>query len=141
MPNTPTRFFYKVVNHRFAVIDGDTIDCMVDLGFETLMFHRFRMVGYDAPETYRPKTPQEKAMGMQVKTYLKSLCDDALKSDSLYVKSLGNRDAYGRYSAEIYTFADGQPVVVNSLVMQFMQQNTLTKESLGDQSRLGSNRL
>ncbi len=47
------------------VVDGDTVDAIVDLGFNVKMNIRFRLEGYDSPETYRPKNKQELAKGRE----------------------------------------------------------------------------
>lgn len=139
MISIDSRYFYKIINQGFRVVDGDTIDCTIDLGFSVCVFHRFRMVGYDAPETHRPTKLNERAMGKQVTEFLTKECMQALARDSLYVKSLGNRDVYGRFSCELYTFVDNQPEMINSRVIHFMNEMELTKESLGLKPKLGTN--
>ena len=57
------------------VVDGDTIDAIVTLGFDVSMKIRFRMVGYDSPETWRPKSEEEKIQGLKATNALKGMVD------------------------------------------------------------------
>ena len=54
------------------VIDGDTIDAMIDLGFDTWVHKRIRLEGIDAPET-RTRNLDEKAQGYITKDRLEGL--------------------------------------------------------------------
>ena len=54
------------------IIDGDTIDAMVDLGFDTWVHKRIRLSGINCPET-RTRDLNEKAKGLQSKLYLEQL--------------------------------------------------------------------
>ena len=58
------------------VVDGDTIDARVDLGFSVWLDCRIRLEGIDAPET-RTKNLQEKVQGLETKGYLKTIMDVA----------------------------------------------------------------
>lgn len=55
------------------VVDGDTIDTVVDLGFRVQVNIRFRLIGYDAPETWRPKNKIELARGIKATEALKKM--------------------------------------------------------------------
>ena len=61
---------YKAICTR--VIDGDTLDARVDLGFNVWINCRIRFQGIDAPET-RTKNIDEKMQGLKTKEYLKML--------------------------------------------------------------------
>lgn len=57
------------------VVDGDTLDINVDLGFGVSNIQRFRLLAkshkyFDAPESWRPKTLTEKAHGLEAKQFL-----------------------------------------------------------------------
>ena len=72
------------------VIDGDTIDVDIDLGFSvTLTKQRERLAGIDTPES-RTRNLAEKALGLKAKERLIELCGTKLQ-----VKSLG-KGKYGR---------------------------------------------
>lgn len=81
------------------VIDGDTVDLLVDLGFGIHVKERFRLYGIDAPEM-----PTE--AGKIAKAYLESILGTAIE---LYVatRKMTRRpqektDKYGRYLAVLY---------------------------------------
>lgn len=120
-------YIYKAKVNR--VVDGDTIDLEVDLGFSIKVNHRFRMIGYDAPETYRPKTEAEKEAGKKVTDFLTNLLDEV--KDSLYVESkkLG---IYGRYEGELHYCKDSTQISVNKAVLAYMEQEKLTKEAISE---------
>lgn len=122
-----SRYVYKVVNFNLRVIDGDTIDCNVDVGFKITNFHRFRLLGYDAPETFRPSSESERQKGILVKEKLNELCALALADKALYVKSIGNADVYGRYLGEFYCSSDTETYSINERINEYMISNNLLK--------------
>ena len=72
------------------VIDGDTIDVDIDLGFDVwLKKQRIRLAGIDAPES-RTRNKAEKVLGLAAKARLVELC-----SVEMQVESLG-KGKYGR---------------------------------------------
>ena len=86
------------------VIDGDTVDLLIDLGFGVHVKERCRLYGIDAPEM-----PTD--VGKAAKTYLESLIGAA--TGELYVatrkmtrKPKEKTDKYGRYLAVLYVGAD-----------------------------------
>ena len=46
----PCEFVYRVETVS-KVVDGDTLDCVFDLGFDVMVKHRVRMLGIDTPES------------------------------------------------------------------------------------------
>ena len=58
------------------VVDGDTVDAMVDLGFSTFKKVRIRMHGINAPES-RTRDLEEKKKGLAAKARLTELLEDA----------------------------------------------------------------
>ena len=77
------------------VIDGDTVDALVDLGFETHVHRRLRLFGIDAPEIRGPSREH----GEAAKEYLASLVDQC---EVLVSTTRDKREKYGRYLAKIY---------------------------------------
>ena len=57
------------------VVDGDTVDALVDLGFDTWKKVRIRLVGINAPES-RTRDLEEKARGLAAKIRLEELLKD-----------------------------------------------------------------
>ena len=81
-------FYYNATLVR--VIDGDTIDVDIDLGFSVwLNKQRVRLAGIDTPES-RTRNKEEQVLGLAAKERLKELC-----GEKLAVQSLG-RGKYGR---------------------------------------------
>lgn len=80
------------------VVDGDTMDVTIDLGFGVSIKERIRVKDYDAPESWRPKTKAEKAHGLEAKTEAKRLLYNRWVTLTTYKDKKGK---YGRYIAEI----------------------------------------
>ena len=80
------------------VIDGDTIDAWIDLGFNISIKRRIRLWGINTPET-RTRDLAEKAEGIKAKTRLKDLLDHA--NGEFDLRSMGV-DKYGRCLGEIH---------------------------------------
>ena len=59
---------YKV-REVVKVVDGDTIDVVIDLGFSLFKEERVRLAGIDAPES-RTRNLEEKELGLEAKKYL-----------------------------------------------------------------------
>lgn len=82
------------------VVDGDTFDVELDLGFHVKMERRARMLGYNSPEIFGGhfKTPMERELGLACKTRLEAL----LKAEGLIVRTeLDSSDKYGRILVEV----------------------------------------
>jgi micrococcal nuclease len=67
-------YIYKIKLDR--VVDGDTIDAYIDLGFDVSVKKRIRFMGINTPET-RTKDLKEKAKGLAAKDRLKSILEGA----------------------------------------------------------------
>jgi endonuclease YncB( thermonuclease family) len=74
------------------VVDGDTVDAMIDLGFDTWVHKRIRLMGIDAPET-RTRDLEEKAQGLATKERLTDLLEAA---DGIFVLQSHGVGKYGR---------------------------------------------
>ena len=79
------------------IVDGDTFDAEVDLGFSIYVKTRFRVKDLDTPETYRPRNEAEKSHGKLATERAKQLL--LLKTVTLKTeKGIG---IYGRYIATV----------------------------------------
>ena len=58
------------------IVDGDTIDVDIDLGFSISFTSRVRLAGIDTPES-RTRDLLEKKLGLEAKAYLKNAIDEA----------------------------------------------------------------
>ena len=88
-------YCYKI-SKVIKVVDGDTIDALIDLGFDTHVKKRIRLSGINAPES-RTRNLEEKKLGLAAKARLKELCKDK----NLILKSYG-LGKYGRVIGEIF---------------------------------------
>ena len=80
------------------VVDGDTIDCLIDLGFSIHIKQRVRLLDIDAPES-RTSDPVEKVEGLKVKKWLK----DRIEGQTVILHTeYDSRGKFGRVLATIY---------------------------------------
>jgi micrococcal nuclease len=123
-------YIYKVKKIN-KIVDGDTVDLEVDLGFNVRIRQRFRLVGYDAPETFRPNSNEEYEAGIKVGTKLLELIDAHFSNDNLYVQST-KAGIYNRWDGKLgYIVDDGSCMNwINDEIIIFMEQNSLRKEDL-----------
>jgi micrococcal nuclease len=82
------------------VVDGDTVDVILDLGFDMFKKERIRLNGIDAPES-RTLDTEEKALGIDAKEFLERRLEDC---DNLWVAT--EKDGkYGRMLGDIWCSA------------------------------------
>ena len=96
-----------------GVVDGDTIDVLIDLGFDILFASRVRLAGIDTPES-RTKDLAEKALGLEAKEYLKKALKDA-KSVVIKTEKMDSSEKYGRILGWVYV--DGNTVSLNDMMI------------------------
>ncbi len=94
-------YFVKDVT---SVVDGDTIDVIIDLGFDILFQSRVRLAGIDTPES-RTKDLKEKALGLESKEYLKKQLKDA-KSVIIKTEKMNSTEKFGRILGWLYVNGD-----------------------------------
>ena len=80
------------------VIDGDTVDALIDLGFDTWVKKRIRLYGIDTPET-RTRNKEEKKKGIAAKERLKEILAACNNEFILSSHGLGK---YGRCLGELF---------------------------------------
>jgi micrococcal nuclease len=80
------------------VVDGDTIDCTIDLGFKTWKKVRVRMEGINTPES-RTRDLEEKARGLAAKDRLVEILEHNNNKCVLHVSGIGK---FGRALASVY---------------------------------------
>jgi micrococcal nuclease len=91
------------------VVDGDTIDVEIDLGFDISFSSRVRLAGIDTPES-RTTDKVEKALGLEAKAYLKSQIESA-KTVVIKTEKMDSSEKYGRILG--WLFLDGSEVSMN----------------------------
>ena len=82
------------------VVDGDTIDADIDLGFDISLTKRIRLAGIDTPES-RTTDIKEKALGLEVKEWLKKRLEGA-KDILIKTELPDSTEKYGRIIGHLY---------------------------------------
>jgi len=95
------------------VVDGDTIDVDIDLGFDISFTSRVRLAGIDTPES-RTSDKAEKVLGLEVKDRLKHLIADA-KTVVIRTEKPDSSEKYGRILG--WLFLDGAEKSVNETLI------------------------
>ena len=86
------------------VLDGDTIDVTIDLGFDLYKKERVRVAGVDTPEK-RTRDLEEKALGLDATEWIKDKLEGAINgSDELSIRTelVGGGGKYGRLLGWLY---------------------------------------
>jgi micrococcal nuclease len=99
-------YYVKSVN---KVVDGDTIDVVIDLGFDISFTSRVRLAGIDTPES-RTKDLAEKALGLESKKYLADRIK-AAKNIVIRTEKINSSEKFGRILGWLYL--DGESNSVN----------------------------
>ncbi len=94
------QLYYYRVNEIVKIVDGDTVDFAIDLGFDLSITIRVRLSGINAWES-RTKNKEEKVKGLAAKERLKELCEAALGKKNLKLMTT-EKGKYGRYLGVIY---------------------------------------
>lgn len=96
------------------VVDGDTIDAYIDLGFSISFFSRIRLAGIDTPES-RTTDKLEKALGLEVKDFLKSKLKDA-ENIVIRTEKPDSSEKYGRILG--WLFINGEAESLNKEMIE-----------------------
>lgn len=94
-----TMYQYKAKLRR--VVDGDTVDLDVDLGFYMTAALRFRILGVDTPEL-RGGTPETKAAAKEAKAFVQAELGNAISIMATTEKA----DSFGRWLARVSYWKD-----------------------------------
>ena len=90
------------------VLDGDTIDVTIDLGFDLYKKERVRVAGVDTPEK-RTRNLEEKALGIDATNWLKKKLEDTIAGEdelSIRTELVGGMGKYGRLLGWLYIGED-----------------------------------
>ena len=102
-PNRKSCYNFRVTSID-RVLDGDTIDVTIDLGFDLYKKERVRVAGVDTPEK-RTRDKEEKELGLDATAWLKEKLDGALRgNDELVIRTelVGGVGKYGRLLGWLY---------------------------------------
>ena len=95
---------YEYKAKLIKVVDGDTVDAMIDCGFSVFRKERIRLKGINAPES-RTRDKEEKKKGLAAKARLQELIKDG-KNEFIVKTSLDKKGKYGRLLGELYQSID-----------------------------------
>lgn len=98
---------YEYAARLVDVIDGDTIDVMVDLGFEVYTGKRLRFKGVDTEEI-RDKDPIRRENAQKARDFVKSVLGNnrPLTIKTFKTRTGKDRKTFGRYVSEVYYVND-----------------------------------
>lgn len=102
-------YIYRIKNI-LKVVDGDTIDADIDLGFSISLEKRIRLAGIDTPES-RTTDAYEKKLGLEVKEWLKERLNFA-KDILIKTELPDSTEKYGRIIGHLYI--NGEEVSINN---------------------------
>lgn len=92
-------YIYRV-KEVLKIVDGDTIDANIDLGFDISLTKRVRLNGIDTPES-RTTDLKEKTLGLEVKEWLKHKLEGA-KDILIKTQLPDSTEKYGRILGNLY---------------------------------------
>jgi len=101
------------------VVDGDTIDVTIDLGFDLYKKERVRVAGVDTPEK-RTRNLEEKALGIDATNWIKEKLDGAIAGDdelTIRTELSGGVGKYGRLLGWLY-IGDGDVSLNEEMITQ-----------------------
>ena len=90
------------------VVDGDTIDVVIDLGFDIYKHERVRIAGIDTPEK-RTRDLEEKALGIDATNWMKATREDTINGEqelTIRTELQGGMGKYGRLLGWLYVGDD-----------------------------------
>ena len=99
MSETKDPYIYRIKSV-LKVVDGDTIDASIDLGFDISLSKRIRLAGIDTPES-RTRNLEEKALGLESKEWLKKALEGA-KDILIKTELPDSTEKYGRIIGHLF---------------------------------------
>ena len=114
MSETKDPYIYRIKSV-LKVVDGDTIDASIDLGFDISLSKRIRLAGIDTPES-RTRDLEEKALGLESKEWLKKALEGA-KDILIKTELPGSTEKYGRIIGHL--FINGQETSLNNQMITY----------------------
>ena len=102
-PSRKSCYNFRVIEIN-RVVDGDTIDVTIDLGFDLYKKERVRVAGVDTPEK-RTRDLEEKALGLDATNWMKEQLEGAIDGeDDLVIRTelVGGMGKYGRLLGWLY---------------------------------------
>jgi len=94
------------------IVDGDTVDAEIDVGFSLKIKHRLRLLRVNTAET-NSKDAEEKKLALAAKDYTSS---KILGKEVIVVTY--KSDAFGRYLADVFYVDDGEQICLNDELLE-----------------------
>jgi micrococcal nuclease len=130
-------YFYALED--FTIIDGDTLDATIDLGFGVYIKHRVRLMGINTPESHTRTPEPERALGLAAKDWLVSKLHNALNGHGeetamIQTHKIRRRTGeidertgkYGRYMVTLWLRQDGAMTDINRSLVENGHANLYT---------------
>lgn len=130
------------VKQVLAVVDGDTIDVDIDLGFDISITKRVRLAGIDTPES-RTSDKAEKVLGLEVKNLLK---ETLKKATNILIRTEkpDSSEKYGRVLGWLYIDGDNdsvnQTLIASGYAWEYMGETKVKDFELLKQRREAYNK-
>lgn len=94
------------------VVDGDTLDCDIDVGFKVHMHQRVRLHGVNTPEL-RSRLDSERFLAREAMAFVKS----AVLGKEVYIQTYKD-DVFGRYLARVYFHQKDKLHCLNDILLE-----------------------
>ena len=117
-PSRKSCYNFRVIKIN-RVVDGDTIDVTIDLGFDLYKKERVRVAGVDTPEK-RTRDLEEKALGIDATNWIKEKLKDAIDGDDdliIRTELVGGTGKYGRLLGWLY-IGDGSLSINEQMITE-----------------------
>tara|TARA_Y100000034_G_C6650941_1_gene284903 strand:- start:29 stop:412 length:384 start_codon:yes stop_codon:yes gene_type:complete len=101
------------------VVDGDTVDAMIDCGFSVFRKERIRLKGINAPES-RTRDKEEKKRGLAAKARLKELIREG-KNEFMVKTSIDKKGKYGRLLGELFLILKSNNTIKKANIKSYNQ--------------------
>jgi len=116
-PSRKSCYNFRVIKIN-RVVDGDTIDVTIDLGFDLFKKERVRVAGVDTPEK-RTRNLEEKELGIDATNWLKKHLEEAISGEEdliIRTELVGGVGKYGRLLGWLYV-SDSE-LSINELMIE-----------------------
>jgi endonuclease YncB( thermonuclease family) len=116
-PSRKSCYNFRVIKIN-RVVDGDTIDVTIDLGFDLFKKERVRVAGVDTPEK-RTRNLEEKELGIDATNWLKKHLEEAISGEEdliIRTELVGGVGKYGRLLGWLY-ISDSE-LSINELMIE-----------------------
>ena len=99
------------------VVDGDTADLLIDLGFHDMRRERFRLLGIDTPEL-RSGDEATRIRAEAARAQLTSWLMENMDEWPLRIQAKRDPDSFGRWLAKIWVHVGDQEICVNNEMLR-----------------------